>query len=280
MKSFKILTVLSLIILFAGFSSAQQFTVNIEQTVKKLPPEKWIELNDLPDKIQRYIDNHQWTDGDIPFNIELNIQILFENVRSTYEEIYTARISLLTSTGFKHSDIRWSFHYLRSDNLQHNNIFEPLTGLLDFYLNIIIGEELDRYSEMGGTKYFNNALDIALQGKLARAPYATWWDRRERFVGEYFKESHRIFRELKFFFYVADYYYDENNKDEVINAIGLIIENLQKLLKIRDEEENVKRFFSMNHKRLAEIFSMQKEKINYLIEIDPDHKTIYEQFLK
>jgi len=277
MQYLKISLISIFIISSVKFLLGQEFTVSIEQTVKKLPPEKWIELNEVPQKIQSYIENYQWTDGDIPLTIELNIQILYENVRSSYEEIYSARISFMTSTNFKYSDIHWKFPYLRSDNLDHTNIFDPLTGLLDYYLNIILGDELDRYSEFGGDPYFNKAVDIALQGKLARSPYATWWDRRERYARSFLSKSHRYYRQLRFYFYVADYYYDEKNNEEVKAAIDLIVNNLRELSKYQEEEEYVEKFFNRNYMRLAEVFKLKKDMLDVLIEIDPDHKDIYQK---
>ncbi len=76
----------------------------------------------------------------------------------------------------------------------------------------------------------------------------------------------------------ADFYYDEKNKEEVVNAIELIVENLQKLSKIQAEKDFFKTFFTRNHKRLGERFTYEKSKLKNLIELDPEHKSIYEQY--
>ena len=57
------------------------------------------------------------------------------------------------------------FPYEPGRKIYYTTIFEPLASFLDYYAFMFIATELDTYEYMGGTTFFNRALELADLGR-------------------------------------------------------------------------------------------------------------------
>ncbi len=71
-------------------------------------------------------------------------------------------------------DERWEFSYVPSQSMSKDDYrFDPVTSFLDFYAYLIIGLDLETYTDLSGTRYFQKALNIC---NLANASaYSNGW---------------------------------------------------------------------------------------------------------
>lgn len=268
-------------ILLTGFApvSGQIIKTSVVVKLEKLPQEKRIELQGFYRNIKQYVESQRWTDGQIPFEIALNIEIVIDRVRPSFEDVYSAQMFIASqSTGYKKVDKEWNYAYQNNQALIFDpNIFNSFTSLFDYYVYIIIGELLDRYDLYGGEEYFMKSLEIARLGQADK--YNRWWDRREEYVLNYLRESHKPFREMTFAYDAAMYWFADKNEEETKLAGGAAIELLEDVANKPDEKDFLKNFFSSEYANLAALFSADTSHYSILIKFDTDHTEFYKNFL-
>ena len=271
---------LSIFILDLQPVSGQKVQANVSIKLEKLYQEKRMELRDFGRYIQEYIESNRWGDGDIPFEINVNIEMVIDRIQPSFEDVYSARLFISSSTTrFIKVDKEWQFPYRINQVLIFEpNIFEGLTGLIDYYIYIIIGEYLDRMERFMGESYFNKAYEIAKLGQVDR--YSRWWEKRVEFVRRYLLESHKPFREMTYTFDSALYWHEEKNIKEEKAAADTTMALLKKVVKDFTEEEFLKDFFAREYTNLATIFASDTTQYKLLIEFDPEHKEFYLNYIK
>lgn len=274
------LTVVLLIIVLAVQPTvAQNVKATITVKLERLPHEKRIELQNFGDIIKNYIESTGWSDTKLPFDVEVNVQIMMERFVITYEDTYHARFFINSSTGYQESDKFWQFPYRKNQPLMHNvHIFDGLTGLIDFYMFIILGEEFDKFSTFGGESFFRKALTVAQYGKSDI--YNKYWNYREDIVNKYLRESHKPFRMLNAATYAAVFYYLENNKEQTKIFANEILKYLKQVSKDYDENLFLIDYFKREHRKIAPVILNFTEEYGYLMEIDPAHKDFYRTLTK
>lgn len=134
-------------------------------------------LDEFREEVFRYLNGRAWTDDVYEANerIDCQVQITFTDALS--QTSFGAQLVVQASrpiygtaqrtTTVRVADNAWRFNYARGQNLIYDpNRFDPLTSVLDFYANLIIGYDYDTFAPLGGTRYFERALRIA---ELSRA---------------------------------------------------------------------------------------------------------------
>mgnify|MGYP000969972411 FL=1 len=70
------------------------------------------------------------------------------------------------------------FPYEKGRKMYYTTTFEPLASVLDYYAFMFIGSELDTYDYMGGTTFFNRAIELADLGK--DSDWSNGWENRKK----------------------------------------------------------------------------------------------------
>lgn len=258
----------------------QKIKANVSIKLEKLYQEKRMELQDFDRNIQQYIESNRWSDGKIPFEINLNIEMVIDRIQPSFEDVYSARLFISSATTrFYKVDKEWRFPYRINQMLLFEpNIFEGLTGLIDYYIYIIIGEYLDGKEKFGGELYFNRAYEIAKLGQMDR--YNRWWEKRADFIRRYLTESHKPFREMTSTLNAALFWHKEKDDKEKKAAADTTMVLLEKVVKEPFEGDFIKDFFAREHQNLAVIFASDTTQYKLLIELDPEHKEFYSNYIK
>ena len=127
-------------------------------------------------QVREFINDRKWTNDvikdneRIEFNMLINIQeasgsgsfraeTQITSVRPVYNSGYNTAV-------FSFKDDQFSFNFSQMDvlnfNIQNSNEFQ-LTALLAYYVYVVIGYDYETYSELGGKKYLDMAMNIANQ---------------------------------------------------------------------------------------------------------------------
>jgi len=259
---------------------SQQIKCQVKVIAQKISHEKRYEVEDLDSKIKDYIENYEWlSEKDFTEPLDISIQILFESIVFTFENKFTAKIAVFASDGSYYGDKHCEFPYSPNDMLTHDEFqFEPLTGLLDYFIYLLIGNEMDKKSLYGGTPYFEKALKIADAGNYSR--YNKWWDRRLKYIENILKETHNPFREMVYNFEQAYKYYKQELNDVAVEFLIIALDFIPQIKGKNTETDHLKQFFERNHKRLAEVAYLQKEGtlLKTLQRIDETHKDYYKNY--
>ncbi len=267
-------------------------TVNYEQ-LENSAKEK---LVDFAQTVQDYLNSNRFTDQDYQDKIDCSFNIFF--VKAMGETRYKAQVVITSQRPIYNSqknslmmriqDPNWNFEYESNQTLYFNQTeFNSLSSFLDFYAYLIIGLDADSYQRLGGSDYFNKALDIAVLG--GNSSFSDGWVadgsnyNRRVFVMNLTNASYEKFREDYF-----DYHYNgldlfaENKEVAQKNIVKLISD----LAEVRDKLDTrsvlLKVFFDAKNKEIVDYLQDYPEKaqvFEMLKKIDPAHLSVYEKLV-
>ena len=139
-------------------ASAQRIQAKIEVTLDKLPMDNQQRLSDLQAQLDRYINAYEWCPNNYNYTVPVSINIYFEEAKATSrEDRYEARLIISNESDVQYSDYRWDFDLDAHPQLAHSPTYNAFTGMIDFYMYLILGFEFDRIEKLGGRDYFQKA---------------------------------------------------------------------------------------------------------------------------
>jgi hypothetical protein len=177
------LIAITLIIISGVFPiQSQEIKANVTVNVEQLSTEARNYVSTMQSDMERYINNQQFTETEwkgekIPVDI-----IIYLSGGTNYN--YSARLYFASrrvldapakvtpgeSIALRMIDNNWSFTYGLGVSMTYNPLrFDQLSSLIDFYMLLIIGYDLDSYSELGGNAAFARAKNIVQMGATMNA---------------------------------------------------------------------------------------------------------------
>lgn len=252
-------------------------------------------VDDLPDRIEEYINQFEWTDTHFNeherINVAIQINLLaVENynfeahiiVRSQRPIYNSARETVVLIF----SDEDWNFEYRPNRSFIHDELqFDALTSLIDFYAYIILGFDFDSFDKLGGDPYFQQAQNIA---SLARSSSASGWsqssNRRNRgqLISNLRQTSYEPFRTAVYEYhrYGLDIFLD--NPKEARQKILQALEKMQEAQRQTSNNLLFDTFFNAKYREITSIFEdaepdVRLEAYNLLSDIDQSHLSEYEK---
>lgn len=237
-------------------------------------------LSQLPRQIINYINNYDWTGENYDIMIDIELNFVVESVTSrASERIYIGRLLTISPSGENVLDRNYEFPYQPSQLWTHDQmVFNPLLSLIDYYVYLMLGGELDTYFLEGGTFYYNRALSTAEQGLISE--YSRGWRNRLDQVNSIRGSDHLPLRHAKFYYYEGLFYIEERRDTQkgpelAIKAVDLIEEAFKK----RPNSAWLKRFFDTHYQEFCTLFSLDsdRENITRMMAIDNRHRESYEE---
>ena len=170
-----------LTILFVPYLKSQEIKATVNINVEQLSLDQRQNVSSMESDLTRYINSQSFSDtkweGE-PIPIDINI-VLKGGSRNRYSaRILIGSRRLLDGPGkepgqsvvLKIIDDRWQFYYGMGANLTFNPLrFDEFTSLIDFYMFLIMGYDLDTYKEIDGSPMFEKAKQILSLGSSAGA---------------------------------------------------------------------------------------------------------------
>jgi len=272
-----------LVIILAMFSQLYSQTIEAEVSIElqQLRVEKRQELAGFAEKIQHYINSYQWCDDRWGNIMPVNIQMVLEDISSGSEERYKSTFLINNNYDIQFYDKRWRFAFLSGDLLVHEEgAVNSLTGLIDFYINLILGGEFDKSATLGGSVYYEKAREIAEQARFGLGRFIEGWDRRLELVQYLLDDKHKPFREMVDYYFYGLSFVGEDNA-EARKHCATAVKMLDKIIANDPDNEYCKDFVAAHHIELLEIFKRAKDKsiLRLLMVIDPEHERAYREFL-
>lgn len=291
----KIFTLIVLICSNATYLFSQELNCSVTVNDRQISGSSYDYISELSGDIEAYLNENRWTDDRFEENerILCNIQILLTDVDSqfnfTAEAVFSVRRPIYNSSQFSNliviSDNNWRFNYPRNKSFVKDELqFDPLTSLLDFYANIILGFDYDSFSELGGSQYFNRAFNTF---ELGQNSGSVGWGRsigaqRNRFglINDLTNPAYQDLR--KAIYQYHRYGLDQFTidpilaSDEVIEAISIIRENKR----LTSNNYLFDLFFDTKYIEITALFSeadsqKRTRAYNLLTDVDPAHSSEY-----
>lgn len=176
MRYTKILIVF--LFLMVSFSNAQELKCNVQINSDQVQGTNKSVFNTLQKSINEFMNNRHWSDMTFSTaeKIECNLSVIVKKVDGdefTCELQIQSRRPVYNSsyytTLFNFKDNTFNFSYKEFDQLEinENSITSNLTAVLAYYAYLIIGFDMDSYSRLGGSPFFQAAENIVNNAQAA-----------------------------------------------------------------------------------------------------------------
>lgn len=242
----------------------------------KLPDEFQPRMADFDKKVMNYINNREWIEEDYVAPFTVGLQFFLEYSPSSVEDRYTCSL-IASGPDIQYYDKRAVFPFQENEIIQESGSYVPINGLIDYYVFLIIANELDKYGLMEGDKYFEKAAAVLQEAKFSR--YVRGWDVRED-VFQYMQSStYKKFREMKDFYFYGLWATD--TPQDTRKYLTTAITKLDTVLIENKDLLPAKQFIDAHYQEIVEIFkgANDTKPIKLLMKHDPERAKIYKEYL-
>ena len=274
MKIFKYAIIL---ILFSGLKAQfKEATVTFDDRL--LRDDEKSSLFNLKNSMQKFYVDTVWNDEYRDLELKLNIQIIFEGSANTgSSESFLIQSLFSNNMDLHFFDKGSQFSLSQNSSLYYDSIYyDPLSSLLGFYGNIILGAELDTWSSLGGSQHYEKARSIAVRATASN--FSRGWEQRLLLIN--LLTDNAGLRKLRFSTYLSYELFDNGNIDECLLALQEVIKNLDEIFNNYSQENYTNMFMKYHGPKIGEIMEKlgQKEMLLELQDLDPQRMDIYKDF--
>ena len=287
------------ILLFTGFVQAQELNCTIQINSDQIQGTNKSVFNTLQKSISDFMNNRKWTEMSFANTerIECTVNII---VKKMDVDVFTSEIqvqsrrpifnSAYNSTLFNFKDQSFTFNYKEFDQLElnQNTITSNLTAVLAYYAYIIIGYDMDSYSRLGGTPYFQAAENIV---NSAQGADLTGWKAFESPRNRYALINNltdEAFKKYRNYFYEYHRLGLDEMSTNATNARARIADGLPLLReanRARPSAVVISSFLDAKNDELVNVFSKgstqeKNDAVEILSDVNPTQTAKYSQILK
>ena len=284
-----------------GGAYAQEINCTVTINSDQVPGSNKSVFNTLQTSIEEYMNQNRWTNMTFSAKekIECSMMII---VKSVSDNAFTCEMQLqsrrpvynttYTTPLINFKDNNFNFTYQEFDRLeyQQNQFATNLTAMLAYYCYLIIGYDMDSFSRLGGTPYFQACEDIvsacqsASMESLEQKGWLAFDSNRNRYalINNLMDEAFRKYRE-----YFYEYHrlgLDEmqanvaSGRARIANGIGV----LRDANRARPATYVVNTFLDAKSDELVNIFQKgtdaeKKSVYEILIDVDPTRQSTYDK---
>lgn len=285
----------------AGTFNVAAQNQDVEATVTVIHPKVQITntqiFTSLQQSISQFVNQRLWCGDKIStiekfkmtFLIDVTAYELNSNNFSATVQVQATRPvfgSTYTTVIFNQLDLDFNFQYQEFQAMEYQlnaNVYN-LTGMLAFYVNVVLGLNYDSYSSEGGTPYFQKARDIVNASQSIdgwRPNDGQSLKNRFYLIDNLLNDRYLPVRKGFYAYHLngLDVMHKDvvKGRDEVFKSL----ESFEELTRIYPNSMLVKVFFNAKYKELIEIFkgasaAEQTKAIELLSRMDPANKLFYD----
>lgn len=252
------------------FTQAQELNASVSINAERMTDVNPQIFRNLERQVQEFLNNTKWTNltfsqhQKISCNFFINVSEFNSNNFAASLQVQSSRLafnSTYSSPVLNINDKDFGFRYLEFEQLifDQNSFNSNLTSVLAFYANVIIGLELDSYSELGGTKYLETALNIM---NVAQSSGFKGWTQNEgnntnRFflISDLLSSTFTSFRKSIYEFHYKGLDLMSENQTKAKENIIASLNTLSDIHKVRPNSYLMRVFFDAKADEIVSIFS-------------------------
>lgn len=280
--------------------SAQELNCSVSVNATQVQTSDRGIFKDMENAIEQFMNGRRWTNDAYKTHEKIDCNFLITITKmpaigsfSASVQVQSARPVFNTnysSLMFNFADRDWEFEYIESLPLEYNdNTFTSnLTSMLAFYAYLIIGLDYDSFSEMGGTPWYQRALNVVNNAQQSNLPgwQAIGSNRNRYWIMENLNNPQlQDLRKALYSYHRLGLDLFDKNPDQ---SREVILKGLKDIKKVRDINPNailVVSFFDAKGKELANIFSdgniqVRREAYDIITAIDPSNRSNYEKIIR
>ena len=273
----KIIRCAMICILFSGLNAQfKEATVSFDDRL--LRDDEKSSLFNLKNSMQKFYVDSVWNDEYRDLEIKLNIQIIFEgNANAGSSEAFLIQSLFSNNMDLHFFDKGSQFSLSQNSSLYYDSVYyDPLSSLLGFYGNIILGAELDTWSSLGGSQHYEKARSIAVRATASN--FSRGWEQRLLLIN--LLTDNVGLRKLRFSTYLTYELFDNGDIDECLLALEQVIKNLDEVFNNYSQENYTNMFMKYHGPKIGEVMEKlgQKEMLLELQDLDSQRTNIYKDF--
>jgi len=267
-----------IVVLFFSELSAQFKETNITFDDRLLRDDEKSSLFNLKNSMDKFYVDTVWNDEYRDLELKLNIQVIFEgNANTGSSESFLIQSLFSNNMDLHFFDKGSQFSLSQNSSLYYDSVYyDPLSSLLGFYGNIILGAELDTWSSLGGSQHYEKARSIAVRASASN--FSRGWEQRLLLIN--LLTDNVGLRKLRFSTYLSYELFENGNIDECILALDELINNLDEIFNNYSQENYTNMFMKYHGPKIGEIMEKlgQKEMLLELQDLDSQRSNIYKEF--
>jgi len=269
----------SFLILISSFGIAQFGSVEVNFDTRLLRSEEKQEIVNLNNDIVRFFTTATWDEAYSDLTIPLHIQIVFEGITAKgNEKIFNCQALFSNGRDLRFFDKSVQFIYSSGTSLYYDPVlFEPLSGFLAYYANLILAGEIDTYEFRGGNYAYEMARDIALRGSAS--VYKKGWSTRINLVDDLNRNIG--LRKARLAWYIAMDLFKEGDIEGTLKEINTMLDGIEQSFRDLGRDNHTQFFLKAHSERIAKILTMlgREELLKDMKELDPDRRELYQDAL-
>jgi len=288
-KYFNLYTIFFLLI--GSFVWSQFAEVNTELDMRRLNERDRIIFVSLAEDIENYYLNTQFSADISDLAMSIDIRLVLESVSQGGSQTTINGQAILVNKelqpdgSIKSMDQYFyakgvQFPYSHGQQIYYTTSFDPLASFLDYYAFMFIASDLDTWEYMGGTAFYNKAIELANFGK--DSDWSNGWDNRWKKSRKL--KNNQYLRSMRFHYFSARdaLFAEEIDINLVTSHMNTFYEDLETLDKKLGSNRETLYFLKAYHEKISELLAALKLKdaLELLILYDHDHKEVYESYLK
>jgi len=271
----------AIFLLIASFSWAQFIEVNAELDLRRISEGNRQIFITLAKDIENYFLNTQFSAITNDLEMIVDIRLVLESVSQGGSQTTINAQAIFSNKMDQYFYAKGvQFPYSKGRRMFYTTVFEPLASFLDYYAFMFIAAEMDTWEYMGGTSFFNRAIEISDLGK--DSDWSTGWD--DRWKKSRKVKSNQYLRSMRFnYFKALDALGAEDVDITIVNtAMNTFYEEMLVLDKKLGSNKETLHFLRAYHESIAELMAMfnLRDALELLLIYDHDNKKVYESYLK
>lgn len=284
---------------FSGIS-AQELKCNVTINASQVQTSDQGIFKEMKNSIEQFMNTRKWTNDAFKTHEKINCNFLITITKmpsiGSFEasvQVQSARPVFNTNYPtllFNFADRDWEFEYIESMQMEYNDntYMTNLTSMLAMYAYVILGLDYDSFSELGGTPYFQRALNVVQNAQQAGRPgWQSLGSSRNRYWLVENLNNPQMTDLRKAIYSYHRLGLDTFDKDPE-KSRSVILKGLRDIKKLRDINPNailIISFFDAKGKELANIFSdgniqVRREAYDIITSIDPSNRQAYEKIIQ
>ena len=268
-------------LLIGSYSWSQFIEVNAELDLRRLSEGDRQLFTTLAEDIENYLLNTQFSADANDLEVVIDIRLVLESVSRGGSQTSINAQAIFSNKLDQYFYAKGiQFPYSQGRKIYYTAAFDPLASFLDYYAFMFIATELDTWKYMGGTTFFNRAIELSDLGK--DSDWSVGWD--DRWKKSRKIKSNQYLRSMRFNYFTALDALGAEEVDITIvkNAMSTFHEDLLTLDKKLGSNKETLHFLKAYHESIAELLSALnlKDTLELLLLYDHDNKKVYESYLK
>lgn len=269
------------ILLITSFSWSQFIEINAELDLRRLSEGERQLFTTLAEDIEEYLLNTQFSADANDLEMAIDIRLVLESVSQSGSQTSINAQAIFSNKRDQYFYAKGiQFPYSQGRKMYYTTAFDPLASFLDYYAFLFIATELDTWEYMGGTTFFNRAIELSDLGK--DSDWSVGWD--DRWKKSRKIKSNQYLRSMRFNYFTALDALAAEEVDITIVKTAMITfhDDLLTLDKKMGSNKETLHFLKAYHESIAELLSALnlKDALELLLLYDHDNKKVYESYLK